>query len=329
MRSEDLTLLRCPVSREILRIEEGAVTEGEEVVSGWLATSDGAHRYRIVDHVARFVDSSNYATNFGIQWNRFRTTQLDSHSRLTISRDRFFSFSGWTPQELAGKTVLDIGCGAGRFTEIALQSGARVVALDYSSAVDACWANNHAKGRLTVVQGDLYALPVADENFDYVYCFGVLQHTPDVAAAVRALRAPLSPGGKLALDLYPRLALNALWPKYWLRPLTSRLEPKSLFRLVQLMVPVLLPVSLALGRVPGVGRKLRHAIPVVNYEGVYPLSPSQIREWAVLDTFDMLAPRHDHPQTPDTLRRWLLELGLEDVWVERRGFVVGRARRLN
>jgi SAM-dependent methyltransferase len=327
MRSADLAFLRCPVSRQPLRIEEGAVTEGDDIVSGWLATSDGTHRYPIVGHVPRFVDSSNYATNFGIQWNRFRTTQLDSHSGLTISRDRFFSFSGWTPQELAGKSVLDIGCGAGRFTEIALRVGARVVALDYSSAVDACWANNHSKGRLTVVQGDLYALPLADESFDYVYCFGVLQHTPDVAAAVRALRAPLRAGGKLAVDLYPRLALNLLWPKYWLRPLTSRLEPEALFRLVQRFVPVLLPVSLALGRLPLVGRKLRHAIPVVNYEGVYPLSSSQIREWAVLDTFDMLAPKHDHPQTPDTLRRWLLELGLEDVLVERRGFVVGRARR--
>ena len=327
MRSADIALLRCPATREPLHLEPGAVVDGDDVASGWLSTADGRHRYPIVEHVPRFVGSENYATSFGLQWNHFRATQLDSHSGQPISRKRFFAFSGWEARELVGKTILDVGCGAGRFTEIALAAGAQVVAMDYSSAVDACWVKNRGKGPLTVVQGDLYAMPFSDAAFDYVYCFGVLQHTPDVAAAVHALAAPLRNGGKLAVDLYPRLARNVLWPKYWLRPLTSRLPPDVLFRVVQRIGPVLLPISLAIGRIPVIGKQLRYAIPVVNYEGVYPLTPVQLREWAVLDTFDMLAPRHDHPQTPATLRRWLSELGLVDVWVERRGFVVGRARR--
>ena len=38
-------------------------------------------------------------------------------------------------------SILDIGCGAGRFAQIALDSGANVVALDYSNSVDACYTN--------------------------------------------------------------------------------------------------------------------------------------------------------------------------------------------
>jgi hypothetical protein len=81
------------------------------------------------------------------------------------------------------------------------------------------------------------------------------------------------------------------------------------------------------GRIPYVGRTLRYALPVVNYEGVYALSEAQLREWAVLDTFDMLAPEHDHPQSARSLRAWLEESGFRHVSVERMGFLVGRGRR--
>ena len=39
--------------------------------------------------------------------------------------------------------------------------------------------------------------------------------------------------------------------------------------------------------------------PVANYEGMYGLDDRQLREWAVLDTFDMLSPQYDQPQTPE------------------------------
>ena len=85
-------------------------------------------------------------------------------------------------------SVLDVGCGAGRFAEIALRTGAKVVALDYSTAVDACYANLGHHENLEVVQGDVYALPFVGRSFPFVYSLGVLQHTPDVRTAFAALR---------------------------------------------------------------------------------------------------------------------------------------------
>ena len=228
---------------------------------------------------------------------------------------------------MAGRWTLDVGCGAGRFTEVALGAGARVVALDYSRAVDACRSNLAPHPRLDVVQADVYRLPFAPHQFEFVYCFGVLQHTPDVGRAVMALTEQLAPDGRLALDLYPRSAMNALWPKYWLRPLTKRMPPEQLFALVSRMVEMLWPVSLALGRIPRAGRKLRHLLPIANYEGLLPLTPAQLKEWAILDTFDMLAPPHDHPQSAAAVHRWLAQAQLTDVEAFRHGLVVGRARR--
>jgi len=281
----------------------------------------------VVDAVPRAVSSDNYANNFGLQWNRFRQTQLDSYSGLPISGERFFRSTGWSPEELAGKRVLDVGCGAGRFAEIALRCGAEVVAIDYSSAVDACRNNLADHSRLNVVQADIYQLPFEPGSFDYVYSLGVLQHTPDVERAFASLASQLKPGGKLTVDVYPKLRRNFLWSKYWLRPFTRRIAPERLFRLVQRAVPPLLSVSRVVGRIPFVGKHLRYAIPVVNYEGIYPLSDKQLKEWAVLDTFDMFSPAYDQPQSAKTLSSWAKKFALKDCEVFRSGFLILRAVR--
>jgi len=321
-----LRILACAACQGSLTLQDEREADGE-VESGTLGCSACATTHPIVRFVPRFVPADNYSNNFGFQWNRFRRTQLDSTTGQPISTRRFFDQSGWQPSEMAGRLTLDVGCGAGRFAEVALGTGARLVAVDYSSAVDACRQNLGPHPRLDVVQADVYHLPFRRRTFDFVYCFGVLQHTPQVEASFSALTSQLAPGGRIAVDLYPKIPLNLLWPKYWVRPITKRMRADRLFPLVTRMVETLWPVSLALGRVPGVGRRLRHALPIANYEGVLPLTPVQLKEWAVLDTFDMLAPAHDHPQTVATLESWFAAHGLVDVEVGRRGLVVGRGRQ--
>jgi SAM-dependent methyltransferase len=324
MKPSLLNLLACPECAGDLTLDPPAVPDGGDIGEGALACARCAVRYPVRGGVPRFVPAQNYAASFGLQWNRFRRTQLDSYSGVPISRERFFRQTGWTPDALRGRTVLDIGCGAGRFAEVALGCDATVVALDYSSAVDACWQNLSAHPALHAVQGDIYRLPFRKASFDFVYCFGVLQHTPDVRRAFLALPSQLQPGGRLAIDVYPQLRANVLWPKYWLRPVTRRLSGERMFRFVERLVALLWPISLGVGRIPGIGRKLRYAIPVVNYEGVYPLSAQQLREWAVLDTFDMLSPAHDYPQSAESVRNWFEQAGLSSIEVFRSGFIVGR-----
>jgi SAM-dependent methyltransferase len=328
MKRELLQILRCPECQEQLRLFPSN-ERASDVVDGRLeCVGPLHHEYPIQNSIPRFVSNQNYAANFGFQWNRFRLTQLDSHSRTTISRDRFFGSTGWTPAEMKGRCVLDVGCGAGRFTEIALETGAHVVALDYSIAVDACWQNNQERGLLDCVQGDIYNLPFAKGSFDFVYCLGVLQHTPDVEAAFAALTSQAKLDGRLAVDVYPRRWQNAASAKDWIRPITKRMDQMKLFQLVQnYMVPILLPMSLFLGRIPFIGRKLRHIIPVSNYEGVLPLNPEQLREWAVLDTYDMLSPTYDQPQTAETVRHWFDTSGFKNVEVFRGAHLVGRGRK--
>lgn len=323
MKRALLERLRCPACHSALSLVISEQTD-TEIERGELICDKCGAKYIIERAIPRFVPANNYAINFGIQWNLFRQTQLDSFSGHTISRDRFYGYTGWISDELKGKWILDVGCGAGRFTEIALAAGAHVVALDYSSAVEACWANHKNKPLANVVQGNIYQLPFAPESFDYVYCLGVLQHTPDVRKSFHSLPEMLCPGGKLAVDLYPLGWQNLFMAKHWLRPLTTRMDTNRLFERVKVWAPRLLPISRFLSKIPIVGRKMRWAIPVANYEGVYPLNDKQLEEWAILDTFDWLAPTHDHPQTLSTLNKWFAETSLEEVEVFRRGHLVGR-----
>ncbi len=328
MKNEVLELLTCPQSGQRLTLSDTRY-QNNTIQTGWLTSQDGIHRYPIRDGIPRFVPESNYADNFGLQWNKFSRTQLDSCSGIHISSDRFWDATGWKPQDIAEKWVLDVGCGSGRFAEIALLAGAKVVALDYSSAVDACYTNLKQHPKLHVIQGDIYALPFAKGTFSFVYSLGVLQHTPDVKKAFLALPPTLTPNGNICVDFYQKSWKSLLLPKYWLRPLTKRLPKTRLFSFLEYMVPKLLPISVLLGKIPLIGKIIKRAIPVANYVGTLELSQKQQLEWSLLDTFDWLSPEYDNPQTPTTVRSWLKDAGCKNIEILKAGHLVGRGTMPN
>jgi SAM-dependent methyltransferase len=326
MKTELLELLRCPNSGQRLVLDATENTS-QDIESGWVISEDGVHRYPIRDGIPRFVPQANYADNFGMQWNHFRQTQLDSFSGHSISADRFWKATGWKPADINGQWILDAGCGAGRFAEVALNAGANLVALDYSSAVDACYANLKHHPNLHVVQGDIYALPFAQESFSFVYSLGVLQHTPDVARAFAALPPMVRPGGLLCTDYYWKRFRTVMHAKYAFRPLAKRVSQDKLFAFLERNIPAMLAASQALGSIPVLGKALKRLVPVADYTGIFPLTDQQLKEWALLDTFDMLAPTYDNPQSVQTVRNWLKQAGLQDIEVFHAAHLVGRGRK--
>ena len=163
-----------------------------------------------------------------MQWNLFSKTQIDSFSGFNVSGKRFYSATNWIKSELSGKWILDVGCGAGRFAEIALNSGANVVAIDYSNSVDACYTNLLNHENLHLVQADIYSLPFQPETFDYVYSVGVLQHTPDVKLSFLSLLPVLKTCGKLCVDFYEKSWKSKFLPKYLIRPISKHIPKKVL-----------------------------------------------------------------------------------------------------
>src|SRR6187399_2609554 len=126
MQYKLLEILACPACKDELTCN-AASTKENEVIEGDLTCSACSKTYQITAGIPRFVDAANYATSFGYQWNLFRKEQIDSHNGTTLSTDRFWTETGWTADEMKGKWVLDAGCGAGRFLDVASNTPGEIV----------------------------------------------------------------------------------------------------------------------------------------------------------------------------------------------------------
>jgi len=317
MRSEHIANLISPMTGLSMRLESVKSQEHGEVKDGTLLDASGKHSVSIDNFVPRFVTNSAYTDRFGAQWNRYRSVQIDGENKLNISAERFFRWTGWKKNDLRGLRILEAGCGAGRFTQIMLDAGATVYALDMSSAVDACWRTNGPHENLCLFQGDIYQIPCRTQFFDRIFCYGVLQHTPDPRQAFLSLIKYLRPGGAISVDCYVKSSRANRWTsKYLWRPITTRLSPETLFRIIEWYIPKWLPLDTKLARVPGIGERLVSLIPCWNYTGLLPLGAEEMVAWAILDTFDALAPKFDQPQTLEEILHWFRQAGLANVRVE-------------
>lgn len=305
--------LRCTEHSLSLESDAGMLSASVE-----LRCSQGC-RVPVLKGIPRFVDSANYASGFGLQWIAFRKTQLDSYSGTTISRDRLSRCLGGSLEVLQGRSVLEVGCGAGRFTELMLAAGARVFACDLSQAVEANYENCHRWPDYFVCQADARRLPVEPHSFDFVICLGVIQHTPSPEETIAALARYVKPGGTLVIDHY-----SLDYRQNFLQRNLRRL-------FIRLPAPIAKPLALGLARslLPlhrltwknrrGVGRLrallLRYS-PLVDYHDAYAeLGEHLLSEWSALDTHDTLTDYYKHLRTREQIEACLRSCGLVELEV--------------
>lgn len=302
--------LCCPECRSDLELDS-AVGANRRVSEGSLrCTSCGAH-FPVTRSIPRFVPFENYATSFGLEWILHSRTQYDATSGIPLSEKRFFDETRW-PQSLRGDVIIEAGSGSGRFTEHAASTGAMILSFDYSNAVEANYASNGHRENVLIVQADLFKMPFPEGYADRVFCFGVLQHTPDPRRAFLTLPRHLKPGGLLAADVYVRsLRTYVLGTKYWVRPATRRVPPERLYHYTRRYVDVMWPIARRIRRIPKIGKALNWRLLIADYSNEI-VDDETLKQWAYLDTFDMLSPRYDIPQRLSTVKRWCAEAELDD-----------------
>jgi ubiquinone/menaquinone biosynthesis C-methylase UbiE/uncharacterized protein YbaR (Trm112 family) len=329
-----LDILACPETGDPLELWD-CEPGGTDVVKDHLR-GPGGSTYPIIDGIPRFVPEANYCASFGLQWNRYSRLRSDRYNGTHLLRDTIERRFGWKAGHLAGKTVLECGCGSGNDTEILLELGAeRIVAFDYSTSVEAA-ARNILSERVQFLQADIMNIPVRREAFDVVYCHRVIQHTPSPEAAFRSIARHLAPGGELALHSYDAHLRSMFHFKYLWRPLTRRLPPATLIAVLERVGPVLYPLQALQIRLfkgirylRGLGNKL---IPFYNYAHIYreagsSLTDRELFQVSLLDTFDALSPTYDNPSTAQAIIRWFEEAGLSRVELKQRNPIVVVGRR--
>ncbi len=245
----------------------------------------------IVDGIPRMAGvSDSYAASFGRQWNRYDVARPEEDEAT------FQVKTGVSPADLAGKLVLDAGCGGGRYARLVGAQGATLIGVDLSAAVVKAAQLCESLPNVAIIQGDLLNLPLADAAFDFVYSIGVLHHTPDPRRAFGEIARKVKPRGRLAVWLYRRNAMVQEWVNSGLRTLTTRLPTRVL-------EPVCVGLG-ALGSVPLVNRTLNK---VANF--------SNHPDWTlrVCDNFDWYAPKYQSHHSIEELKTWFTEDGFTDL----------------
>lgn len=260
--------------------------------------------------IPSFVEDEPYVSAFGLQWLKHAKTQLDSHTGLTITRDRMSRMFGPHFLKLDGKVVLEAGCGAGRFTEILLESNSLVTAVDLSVAVIANSKNNGENANLRIVRASITELPFKREQFDVVFCPGVVQHTPYPSKSISELYKQVKPGGWLIFDQY-RYNLSSILKVTWIaRLVLKRLPPEKGLIITDWLVKIWLPAHRKLANNRILEVLLFRISPITSHYAGYPnMSEEDQMAWARLNTHDNLTDFHKHQTSLHRMKSIVESLG--------------------
>lgn len=254
------------------------------------------------------------AKAFGWQWQHFP----ELHSEYEAQ------FLDWIrPLDAAffpGKVVLDAGCGTGRHAFLAARFGAaRVVAFDFSDAVETAEQNCRELGTVDVLQADILAPPFRTDDesrmFDLVYSIGVLHHLPDPRAGFLSLTRFVRPGGTMFVWVYG-FEGNAFVRKV-IEPLrrgTTKMRPSAL-RLVAWPLSVALHGAVKLVYHPLRRTPLFRFLPVRDY--LVTLADFTFRQNYSIVFDQLVAPSSQYIKRSQ-FEEWFAAAGLENVEITQR-----------
>jgi SAM-dependent methyltransferase len=305
VRASLLALLHCPACGAPFCPPASLTAPSLECRSchAHVPVRDGVPRFVSTpdDPVARRTQAS-----FGYEWSVFNDWSLSGEVNFQDY------FGGLDLESLRDGVVLDAGCGMGRHARQVAPYAGRLVAADFSAAIEQAARNTATQPNVLCIQADILHLPLADGSIDFAYSMGVLHHLADTRAALASLARKVRPGGRVRIYLYWKLhGWRGLLLKVAtaLRVVTTRL-PFHALRLfcwllsLALWAGVVMPYR-ALSRL---GVRTHESFPLF----VYTKYPFRI---LYNDQFDRLSAPIERRFDADEVKALLESVGLTDVTV--------------
>lgn len=334
MREKFVDILECPQDGCRGEIQLGEVTkrDGDNILDGELQCIACGRIYTILRSIPRFVDHTEYDDSRAWQWERFHHVRGQSRDGTNWIEEAVMDRPRWTPEHLHGKTILEFGCGSGNDTEILSEHAGTLISLELSGAVDVVSEDILTKGHVLVMQADLLHVPVKRATVDVGFCHRVIMHTPDPQASFKSMAQHVKPGGEFFLHSYDRHIKSMLQVKYLYRPITKRLLPETVYRILCIIGPVLYPLVGILRRVGFFRKPVKLLIPFSNHsrglvrDGTI-LNARERYDFNMLMPFDALTPKFDNPSSPAMMQGWFEEAGYERIELLGRNPVLMKAWR--
>jgi SAM-dependent methyltransferase len=314
MHPKFLPLLCCPDTGESFTLEPLVTLENGMVYAGHLRTKSG-RVYPIVRGVPRFVKRQDYSASFGWEWGRWPRVQFESENvgkpmagHTTRMWDRI---TGASPDDIAGKTIVDFGCGPGRFLDVVRRRGGLAVGIDLSDAVDAARTNFADDPDVLIVQADLLRPPFREGSCDGGFSIGVLHHTPDPQQGVAALARTVRRGGWVSCCVYPKGDFYDFPSVARFRRIHNALSTTFEYLpalLYAYFAAYVLSPAFRFLKEHGLHRFITH----VEQNWLVSLWLND-PHWRLLDTFDAITPQIATTHTEEEVTEWLLAAGCESV----------------
>lgn len=189
------------------------------------------------------------------------------------------TYTGLPISFFAGKTILDAGCGNGRWSRAFYAMGAHVTAIDQSiiGIAELSEAARASNLRIEMHVMDILAAPLFPGVFDFVWSFGVTHHTGNTRRAVDHVASAVKPGGSIYVMIYG--------------PPINRSE---------------FIVTNKYGR-------LRRETQFMNFEEKTAYLRKRFPEDEVHGWFDAISPAINDLHTFAEIRGWLTELGFKNI----------------
>jgi 2-polyprenyl-3-methyl-5-hydroxy-6-metoxy-1,4-benzoquinol methylase len=185
-----------------------------------------SHRAQATSHNYLQTESHRWWEANPMSYDWHKTIQAPEGTRefFQMIDDRFFSsssfyggdrpFEKWIPfDRLKGKRVLEIGCGLGAHARLLSEAGCRLTCIDLTErAVE----NTRKRLRLSnlpaeIRRMDAEQMDFPDAEFDFVWSWGVIHHSPDTERIIRHVWRVLKPGGEFRFMVYHRHSISGFY----------------------------------------------------------------------------------------------------------------------
>lgn len=296
-------MLRCPACCEPVT---NAGTVGEDISKG-LRCDNCGRLFPIVDGVLRMMTSRAHkdpaAESFGFEWLARDRGLFETDTLYGLTKEQeiaaFLDAYGIELSDLRGKTFLDAGCGDGALLELIAGYEPEIIGIDISDSVSIAERRSRQLPNVTILQADILRPCFATASFDFVWCEGVVIHTPNPSKALEAIGHLVKPGGQLYVWVYPSDNVSVYQRVRDLLVAPYRLPRPILIMLCYSLATAMLPLFRISGRKQSIGT-------------------------IAFNLFDNLSPRYQWRYTEQEIRRWFGEAGFADLRVTGRVGISGK-----